>query len=430
MPSVTGFEVQRAQLPTQDAAGTNRAEGVVVVTLRTDDGNLRGHGLVACPPPALRLVSNVANLVGPATIGADVDALVTDPATVWKTLRRRPELRLIESETGWIRLARAAVLDALWDLAATAAGLPLWKLLADLSPARLAACVDFRDLSDALSPDGAVQLISQRVAGRAARESQLRRDGYPAAVFVAVDGGSEAVNRRVTTALQAGWSRLRIEVPRPIDEAVRVLDDVRRAAGANTTLQIQLGGGWEVEATATLARALVDRPGCWLVEPLTGSDAPNLGACRVDGGPELAAGAGSVSRIGAKHLLRGQAIDAFRLDAARLGGYDEAIAVLLLAARYRIPVWPSGTGPGAAERCAQLGALDHVAIGASLDARAADARSGGPQLVAHPAMAGAGRYTPALHPGSGSRLRDDVAARVGLRAGAGAVGSSSGEQQA
>lgn len=423
MPMVTGFEVVPTQLPGLDAATPGRAVGAVVVSLATDSPDrLIGQGLVSCPVTFTRVVASVAATIAPAVVGVSLAELATSPAEAWAALRRRPEFRLVDNEGGTARLARAVVVDAIWDLAARQAGQPLWQLVAGLPPDQLAGCADLRKLDDALDHSGAVELLAHRVPGRRQRESQLRRDGYPAQLVLVDTISDTALRRRVDEAVAAGFRHLSVLAPNDAEATVARTRLVVRGVSSEISVAVDLSNFTSRTTVRALLEPLARLGVAWLTEP-SGEDDPVATASvrATPSGLLIAAGVGSRDAVAAKQFLRLDAVDAFRCDPARLGGLDEALAVLLLAARYRVPIWPSGGGPGAVERMVQLAAIDQVSVGAGLDRRVGPYTPGQPVVVTDPATPVRGRFPLPDQAGSGARVRLDVLRAAGAAAPQGAA---------
>jgi L-fuconate dehydratase len=415
MPMVTGFEVVPTQLPGVDTTPASRAVGAVVVTLATDSPErTAGQGLVVCPVPFTRVVASLAATIAPAVVGVGLGELAQQPAEAWAALRRRPEFRLVERESGVARLARAVVVDAIWDVAARHAGLPLWQLLAGLSPEQLAGCADLRQVDDALTASEAVDMLARRVPGKRQRESQLRRDGYPAQLVLSDTISDTALRRRMDEAVAAGFRLLLAVLPTDLDAAISRARLVARGVSDEVTVAVDVTSQTSRVAIRSLLEPLGRLGVAWLIEPAGEDDPVATAAVRTASGHVLvAAGVGSAGCVAAKQFLRLDAVDAFRCDPVRLGGIDEALTVLLLAARYRVPVWPSGTGPGAFERLAHLAAVDHIAIGASLDRRMGPYSPGQPVVLSEPTAPVRGRFPLPQAPGSGVRVRPDVLRAAG-----------------
>ena len=376
MPTITQTATRIVNPPPVLARSEQRSMyAALEVTIHTDSSEVRpGRAIVPVPAATAGLVQAAAGELARRTTGQRLEDVFA--AGVWPA---------VDDSGGYglaaFKPAVAAVTDALWDLRATLAGLPLWRLAVGLSPAELVQGADLRLLSDVLDPAEARNLLNNRVPGRAAREGQAVRFGYPAAFLQPVPpntvAGMEAVAR---SAVSQGFSHVVIELgPRP-ELALLLCRAAREAGGPDLIIVAQASASWEVDTAIDVGRELIEIGPVWLAEPLPAVDACGLATVRrgcassiAVGSPlAIAAGADLTSRLEAKQLLQAGSVDLLRLDPVSVGGLSEALAVLLLAARFRVPVCPIGRGPGGALAASRLGLIDFVAIGASLDLRAAE----------------------------------------------------------
>ena len=344
------------------------------VILRTDAGDgLEGHGLTFTIGRGTEVVVAAVEALRPLVVGLDVEATERDLGAFWRAMVGDSQLRWIGPEKGAIHLATAAVVNAVWDLVAKRAGKPVWRLLADMTPAEIVALVDFRYLTDALTPEQALALLEAAVPGREARTAELLADGYPAyTTSVGWLGYDDAKVRRLAReALADGWTRFKMKVGADVE------DDVRRAAilreelgpgpyargGREPALgrRARRSRGWtgSARSTRTGSRSRRAPTTSWATRRSPRGVAPI----------RVATGEHVQNRIMFKQFLAAGAMAVCQIDACRLGGVNEVVAVLLLAARFGVPVCPHAGGVGLCELVQHLAAFDYIAVSGSLDGR-------------------------------------------------------------
>lgn len=338
------------------------------------EGDLAGHGLAFTIGRGNELVVQAIQALLPQVLGAHLEHITADMAGFWRRLTGDSQLRWLGPEKGVIHLATAAVVNAVWDLWARAQGKPLWKLLADLSPEALLRCIDFRYLSDALTPEEALEILKRQEPTRKAREAQVLAQGYPAYTTSAGWLGypDEKIRRRCREALEQGFRAFKLKVGRDLGDDLRRLSIVREEIGPQGVLMVDANQVWEVrEAIAWMQQLAPYRP-LWIEEPTSPDDI--LGhrtiAQALQGlGIRVATGEHVPNRVVFKQYLQAGALGFCQIDACRLGGVNEALAVLLLAAKFGVPVCPHAGGVGLCEYVQHLSIFDYIAVSGSLEER-------------------------------------------------------------
>ena len=379
MTTITELAVLDIRFPTSraldgsDAMNPDPDYSAAYVILRTDahDG-LEGHGLTFTIGRGTEVVVAAVEALRPLVVGLDLEALELDLGAFWRDLVGDSQLRWIGPEKGAIHLATAAVVNAVWDLVAKRAGKPVWKLLADMSPAQIVALVDFRYLTDALTPKAALELLERAVPGRADREAALRRDGYPAYTtsvgWLGYD--DDKVRRLAHEALAEGWTRFKMKVGADVEDDVRRAAILREVLGPGRMLAVDANQRWDVgTAIAWMARLAPFDP-YWIEEPTSPDDILGHAAIARAVAPiRVATGEHVHNRIMFKQFLAARALSVCQIDACRLGGVNEVVAVLLLAARFGVPVCPHAGGVGLCELVQHLSAFDYIAVSGALEGR-------------------------------------------------------------
>jgi L-fuconate dehydratase len=312
--------------------------------------------------------------LAPQVVGLALDDIRGDMAGFWRRLTNESQLRWIGPEKGAIHLATAAIVNAAWDLWAKAEGKPVWKLVADMTPEQIVACVDFRYITDAITPEEAVELLRSKAATREEREAEMRRDGYPAYITSAGWMGypDEQVRALCRDSLAAGWTRFKIKVGRDREENVRRAALVREEIGETCLMMADANQAWDVIEAIEHVRALAPFRLTWIEEPTSPDDVLGHAAIRKavrETGIGVATGEHAHNRVMHKQMLQAGAVDFVQFDNCRLGGLNEALAVLLLAAKYGVPVCPHAGGIGLCEYGQHVALIDYICVSGSLDRR-------------------------------------------------------------
>jgi L-fuconate dehydratase len=340
--------------------------------------------------------------------GVRVSDVAADPGRFWREITGDSQLRWIGPEKGAIHLATAALVNAVWDLWARAEGKPLWKLVCDMAPAELVRCVDFRYMTDALTPAQAVELLEGRAAGRAERAAHARSEGLPAyTTSVGWLGFSdEEVRRRARAAVADGWTHVKMKVGGDSDADARRAALIREEIGPERFLMMDANQVWEVDEAIAATRRLAEFDPWWMEEPTSPDDV--LGHARIARAVapiRIATGEHAHNRVMFKQLMQADAIAVCQLDACRLGGVNEVLAVLLLAARFGVPVCPHAGGVGLSEYVQHLSMVDYVAVGGSLEDRVIEYVDELHEHFVDPVRIRAGRYLVPEAPGFSIEMR-------------------------
>src|SRR5919109_1827070 len=376
--------------------------------VRTDaDDGLEGHGFAFTIGRGNELQVAAIEALRPLIVGLDLGEVLADPGGLWQRLACDSQLRWLGPEKGVVHMATAAVVNAVWDLYAKRERKPLWKLLADMEPEEIVALVDFRHLTDALTPEEALDLLRERRAGAAERERILLEEGLPAYTTTPgwlgyTDG---KLRRLVREALEAGFTHIKLKVGRDVDADVRRCAIARDAMGPGAGLLVDANQVWDVETAIEHVRRLAPYGIRWIEEPTSPDDILGHAAIARAVAPiAVATGEHVHNRIMFKQLLRTGAIGVCQVDACRLGGVNEVIAVLLLAAKYGVPVCPHAGGVGLCELVQHVAAFDFVAVGASLEGRVVEYVDHLHEHFLDPCVVEGGRYRAPTEPGYSSQM--------------------------
>ena len=342
------------------------------VILKTDRPDVEGHGLTFTIGRGTEICIAGIRALTPLVVGRTVEECRDDMAGFWRRLTSESQLRWIGPEKGAIHLATAAIVNAVWDLWAKLEGKPVWKLLCDLTPEQLVACIDFRYLSDALSPDDALEILRRQSPGRAAREAEILRTGFPAYTTSIGWLGypEEKIRRLCREAIADGFNHFKMKVGDDLEQDCRRAAAVRQEIGPQRKLMMDANQRWDVPDAIRRIRRLAEFDPYWMEEPTSPDDI--LGHAAIARAVEpirIATGEHCQNRVMFKQLFQARAIDVCQLDACRLGGVNEVLAVLLLAAKFGIPVCPHAGGVGLCEYVQHLSIFDYICVSGSLDGR-------------------------------------------------------------
>jgi L-alanine-DL-glutamate epimerase-like enolase superfamily enzyme len=378
MPRITSVEVVDVRFPTSltldgsDAMNKDGDYSAAYVLLHTDAPDLSGHGFTFTIGRGNDLCVAAAAQRAQPLVGRDVDELCGDLGGIYRELQSDSQLRWLGPDKGVVHLALAAVMNAVWDLAARRAGVPLWKLLSEMSPEELVEVADLRYLSDVLTPDQAVTLLAGQEVGRKQRTEQLEAAGYPCYTTSAGWlGYSDAKLRRLCEeAVASGYKHVKLKVGADLDDDIRRCGIAREVLGPDGHLMIDANQVWDVPEAIEWVKALAEFDPLWIEEPTSPDDILGHAAIRKAVAPiGVATGEHGMNRVLFKQMFQAGAIDYCQLDAARLGSVNEVLAVYLLAAWFDVPVCPHAGGVGLCELVQHLAVFDYIAVSGSLEGR-------------------------------------------------------------
>ncbi|MEM1214178.1 MAG: L-fuconate dehydratase [Bacteroidota bacterium] len=343
------------------------------VILETDSpAGTEGHGLTFTIGRGNEICVKAIEALTPLVVGQNMQAIAQDMAAFWRHMVSDSQLRWLGPEKGVIHLATAAMVNAVWDLYAKLAGKPLWELIADLSPEELLRCIDFTYLTDVITPAEALEILLQQVPHKAERKAQLLRKGYPAyttsAGWLGYDDAK--VERLVREALAEGFQHFKMKVGANVADDQRRAAIIRRTIGPDRYLMMDANQKWDVPQAIEWMEQLRAYQPWWIEEPTSPDDILGHRAIR-EGLPGIgvATGEHAQNRLIFKQLLQAEAIDFCQIDSCRLGGVNEVLAVMLLAAKFNIPVCPHAGGVGLCEYVQHLSMIDYLCISGSTEGR-------------------------------------------------------------
>ncbi len=415
--TITSLTVRDIRTPTSrtlagsDAVHVDPDYSACYVVLKTDAGDgLEGHGITFTLGRGNEVVAAAVRALQHLVIGTKLESTTEAMGAFWKRLTFESQLRWIGPEKGALHLATAAIVNAVWDLWAKVEGKPVWKLVADLTPEQFVACIDFRYITDAITPNEAIDLLRRNAPTHAARETEMRKNGYPAYITSAGWLGypDDKVRALCRESIAAGWTRFKIKVGRNSEENVRRTAIVRAEIGDDAWLMMDANQAWDVnEAIAYMEPLKRYRP-MWIEEPTSPDDVLGHATIRRAIKPVgVATGEHAANRVIFKQLMQAGAIDFCQFDNCRLGGLSEALAVLLMAAKFGVPVCPHAGGIGLCEYAQHVSLIDYICVSARLDNRAIEFADHLHEHFLDPVTMRDGKYYPPDKPGFSIEMKPE-----------------------
>jgi L-fuconate dehydratase len=414
MVKITALETHDVRFPTSlaldgsDAMNPDPDYSAAYVVLRTDspDG-LCGHGLVFTIGRGNDVQTAALAALAPMVIGQSVEAMITDLGSFARRLTGDSQLRWLGPEKGVMHMAIGAVINAAWDMAARHAGKPLWRFIADMTPEQIVSQIDFRYLTDALTPDQALEILRAAEPGKPERIERLLAEGYPA--YTTSPGwlgySDDKLQRLAREAVEEGFRTIKLKVGLSLDDDIRRCRLVRATVGPDIAVAIDANQRWDVQQAIEWLRPLKEFGLAWIEEPTSPDDVLGHAAIRRGVAPTpVSTGEHTHNRVMFKQLFQAQAVDLVQIDAARVGGVNENLAILLLAAKYGVRVFPHAGGVGLCELVQHLAMADFIAITGKKEDRAIEFVDHLHEHFIDPVTIRKGRYLAPTRPGFSAEM--------------------------
>jgi L-fuconate dehydratase len=413
---ITAMEVSDIRFPTSvqldgsDAMNPDPDYSVAYVVIRTDEpGSPEGHGFTFTCGRGTEIVVAALHAMEKMVVGTPVERLRSDMGGFARSLVADSQLRWLGPEKGVVALATGAIVNAAWDLWAKWEGKPLWKLLVDLTPEEVVALVDFRYIDDVLSPAEALQLLTARAPRRAAAEVELRSRGLRAYTTSAgwLGYSDEKMTKLLQAAMADGFDAVKIKVGADLAEDVRRCALARSVIGDDRRLMVDANQVWGVRQAVRWMEAL--RPfGLWWVEEPTSPDdvLGHAAIARAVAPVKVATGEHVQNRVVFKQMLQAGALAVCQVDACRVAGVNEVVAILLMAAKFGVPVCPHAGGVGLCELVAHLAAFDAIAVAGEQPERMVEFVDHLHEHFVEPTVVRNGYYRLPQHPGYATMLEE------------------------
>jgi len=408
MTTITALRVEDVRFPTSlaldgsDAMNPDPDYSAAYVILDTDNPALKGHGLTFTIGRGNEICCAAIEALEHLIVGRDLAAITADMGQFWRDFTSDSQLRWIGPDKGAIHLATGAVVNAVWDLWSKAAGKPLWKLVADMSPEELVRCIDFRYITDCITPLEALTLLQRRADNKAQRTEKLLAEGYPCYTTSAGWLGypDDKLRRLCQEAVDAGFDYLKLKVGRDLEDDIRRVRIAREVIGPDRKLMIDANQVWETNDAIPWVNALAFASPWFIEEPTSPDDIEGHRKIRQAVAPvKVATGEMCQNRIMFKQFIMREAIDVVQIDACRMGGVNEVLAVMLMAAKYNLPVCPHAGGVGLCEYVQHLSMIDYLCIAGTHEGRVIEYVDHLHEHFVHPCDIRGAAYMPPEAPG-------------------------------
>ena len=408
MTKITDLRVFDLRFPTSqsldgsDAMNPDPDYSAAYVILDTDEPGLKGHGLTFTIGRGNDICCMAIEAMRHLVVGTDLATVTENPGKYWRHLTSDSQLRWIGPDKGAMHLATGAVVNAVWDLLAKKAGKPVWQLVADMSPEEIADIVDYRYLTDVLTRDEALAILRQAESGKKERIETLKNKGYAcyttSAGWLGYDDAK--LRRLCQEAIDAGFNHVKMKVGRDLEDDIRRLTIAREVIGPDRYLMIDANQVWEVDQAIDWVKKLAFAKPFFIEEPTSPDDVAGHRKIRAAIGPvKVATGEMCQNRIMFKQFIMAGAIDIVQIDSCRIGGLNEILAVMLMAAKYDLPVCPHAGGVGLCEYVQHLSMIDYVAISGTREGRVIEYVDHLHEHFVDPCVIRGAAYMPPVRPG-------------------------------
>ncbi len=416
MTRITNLRVFDLRFPTSasldgsDAMNPDPDYSAAYVILETDKPGLAGHGLTFTIGRGNDICCMAIEAMRHLVVGADLGEVRAAPGKFWRHLTGDSQLRWIGPDKGAMHLATGAVVNAFWDVMAKEAGMPVWKFVSTMTPEEIADIVDYRYLTDALTREEAIEILTKAQPGKAERMEVLEREGY--ACYTTSAGwlgyGDEKLRRLAQEAVDAGFNHIKMKVGRDLQDDIRRLTIAREVIGPDRYLMIDANQVWEVAQAIDWIKQLAFTKPFFIEEPTSPDDVAGHRKIRQAIAPvKVATGEMCQNRIMFKQFIAEGAIDIVQIDSCRMGGLNEVLAVLLIAAKFDKPVWPHAGGVGLCEYVQHLSMIDYIAVSGTKDGRVIEYVDHLHEHFVDPCVIRSAAYMPPSRPGFSIEMKPE-----------------------
>ena len=374
---ITALRVVDLRFPTSrdhigsDAVNVDPDYSAAYCILETDSA-LEGHGLTFTLGRGTDLCVAALNYLSRFIVGHTLSSITDNFVAFNRTLTDDSQFRWLGPEKGVIHLACGALINAVWDLYAKSEGKPLWRLLAEMPAEKLLSAIDFRYIDDALSREEALAILTASESTMQERVDKLLADGYPAYITSAGWFGfsDEKIKRLCEEGLADGWTHFKLKVGGVPADDLRRGRIIREAIGPNNRMMVDANQKWGVLEAIDRTNQLAELRPWWMEEPTSPDDILGHARIRREVAPtRIATGEHCHNKVMFKQLLQAGAIDVCQIDSCRVAGVNENLAIILMSAKFGIPVCPHAGGVGLCEYVQHLSAFDYLRVSCSLEYR-------------------------------------------------------------
>lgn len=405
---ITSIEVKDIRFPTSktldgsDAMNPDPDYSAAYVTLHTDHFSLRGNGLTFTLGRGNELCVEAIKSLSRLLIGKDMEVLTADMAAFYRMITGDSQLRWLGPEKGVIHMATGALVNAVWDLYAKMEKKPLWKLIADMTPEQLVSCIDFTYLTDVITPEEAIEMLQKLEGTKKERIDYLMQHGYPAYTTSAgwMGYSEEKIRRLSKEAKAAGWTHLKMKVGGDIREDMRRAQIIREEIGDDMVLMMDANQKWDVNEAIENMKLLAKFNPWWIEEPTSPDDVlGHLAIAKAVAPIKVATGEHCQNKVLFKQFLQSGAMGICQIDSCRVAGVNEILSIMLMAAKFDVPVCPHAGGVGLCEYVQHLSMIDYIVISGSLENRITEYVDHLHEHFKYPVVIQNGNYMPPLAAG-------------------------------
>ena len=426
MANIIDFEVKDIRFPTSrtldgsDAMNPDPDYSAAYLILKTSKPGLEGHGLTFTIGRGNELCCAAVKLLAEKLIGRSLNEITPDLGTFWSEITGDSQLRWLGPEKGVIHLATGAVVNAVWDLYSKQQGKPLWRLLSEMTPEEIVRCIDFSYIKDAIKPEEALKMLENQAFGKSERIEKLVHDGYPAYTTSAgwLGYSDEKIKRLCREAVDTGFNHLKMKVGSNLDDDLRRAEIIRNEIGEGRFLMMDANQKWGVEEAIQNMKELKRFSPLWIEEPTSPDDI--LGHARIAKAispVKVATGEHCHNRVMFKQFLQAGAMDYCQIDSCRVGGVNELLAILIMAAKFKVPVCPHAGGVGLCEYVQHLSMFDFVAVSGTMNGRVIEYVDHLHEHFITPVTIRNGCYIPPVEPGYSIEMKSQSLAEYSFPGG-------------
>jgi len=414
---ITDIEIKDVRFPTSkaldgsDAMNPDPDYSAAYVILKTNHPeHLEGHGLTFTIGRGNELCVAAINSLSPLILGKSLESFTQDMGGFWRMITGDSQLRWVGPEKGVIHLATAALVNAVWDLYAKVEGKPLWKLLADMTPEQLVSCIDFTYITDAITPQEALELLKANEGSKQERIDNLQEKGYPAYTTSAgwLGYSDDKMRQLCREAKELGFKHMKIKVGADLKDDMRRAAIIREEIGDDLNFMMDANQKWDVDEAIEYMESLKQFNPLWIEEPTSPDDI--LGHAKIAKAVapiKVATGEHCQNRVIFKQLMQAEAMGICQIDSCRVGGVNEILAIMLMAAKFKIPVCPHAGGVGLCEYVQHLSMIDYIAISATKEDRIIEYVDHLHEHFLDPVVIKNGAYMPPKMPGYSISMKRD-----------------------
>jgi len=405
---ITSVQTKDIRFPTSktldgsDAINKDPDYSAAYVILTTSEPALKGYGLTFTLGRGNELCVAAIQSLSHLLLGKDMDEIITDMAGFYRMITGDSQLRWLGPAKGVIHMATAALVNAVWDLYAKMKKKPLWKLIADMNPEQLVSCIDFTYLTDVITPGEALEMLAALESSKQQRINYLMQNGYPAYTTSAgwLGYSEEKIRRLSREAKKDGWTHLKMKVGGNIEEDMRRAQIIREETGYDMKLMMDANQKWEVNEAIENMKQLAKFKPYWIEEPTSPDDiAGHLAIAKAVAPIKVATGEHCQNNVMFKQFLQSGAMQICQIDSCRVGGVNELLSIMLMAAKFKVPVCPHAGGVGLCEYVQHLSMIDYICISGSMENRIIEYVDHLHEHFKYPVVIRNGNYMPPLAAG-------------------------------